>query len=49
MKTIEEFIQEIAKNDVLKNELKAIADKNALAEFLKNKDIDLLKLILNIM
>ena len=40
MKTIEEFIQEIAKNDALKNELKAIADQNALAEFLKNNDVD---------
>ena len=40
MKTVEGFIQEIAKNDALKNELNAIADKAALADFLKANDVD---------
>ena len=39
MKTIEEFIKEIESSDALKNELKAIKDKDALAEFLKKQDV----------
>ena len=35
MKTAEEFIAEIAKNDALKNKLKEIADKAGLSDFLK--------------
>ncbi len=40
MKTIEEFIKEIESSADLQNELKAIKDKDALAEFLKKNDID---------
>ena len=40
MKTIEEFIKEIESSETLKNELKAIKDKDALAAFLKKYDVD---------
>ena len=40
MKTVEEFIKEIENTDVLQNELKAVKDKNALAEFLKKHGCD---------
>ena len=39
MKTVEEFIKEIENTDVLQNELKAVKDKNALAEFLKKNNV----------
>ncbi len=39
MKTVEEFIKEIESRDALKNELKAIKDKDALADFLKKNDV----------
>ena len=39
MKTIEEFIKEIESSEALKNELKAVKDKDALAEFLKKNDV----------
>ena len=35
MKTAEEFIKEIGSSDALKNELKALKDKDALDAFLK--------------
>ena len=40
MKTIEAFIKEIEGSDALKNELKAIKDKDALAAFLKKYDVE---------
>ena len=40
MKTANEFIKKIESNDTLKNELKAIKDKDALADFLKKNDVD---------
>ena len=40
MKTIEEFIKEIEGSETLKNELKAVNDKDILAAFLKNNDVD---------
>ncbi len=40
MKTIEGFIKEIEGSEALKNELKAVKDKDALAEFLKKNDVD---------
>ena len=39
MKTIEEFIKEIESSETLKNELKAIKDKDALADFLKKNGV----------
>ena len=39
MKTVEEFIKEIESSEALKNELKAIKDKDALADFLKKNDV----------
>ena len=39
MKTIEEFIKEIEGSEALKNELKAVNDKDALADFLKKNDV----------
>ncbi len=38
MKAIEEFLKEIESSDVLRNELKAIKDKDAAAAFLKKYD-----------
>ncbi len=40
MKTVEEFIKEIESSDALKNELKAIKDKDTLAAFLKKNNVD---------
>ena len=40
MKTIQDFINEIEGSAALQDELKAIEDKDALAEFLKKKDVD---------
>ena len=40
MKTIQDFIKEIEGSAALQDELKAIKDKDALAEFLKKNDID---------
>ena len=40
MKTIEAFIKEIGKSTELQDAIKAIKDKDALAEFLKKNDID---------
>ena len=40
MKTLEEFIKEIEGSDALKNELKEIKDKTALADFLKKHGCD---------
>ncbi len=40
MKTIEAFIKEIEGSEALKNEIKAIKDKDALAAFLKKYDVD---------
>ena len=40
MKTIRDFIKEIEGSAALQDELKAIKDKDALAEFLKKNDID---------
>ena len=39
MKTIEVFIKEIEAAANLQKEIKAIKDKDALAEFLKKKDV----------
>ena len=39
MKTIEEFIKEIESSDAFKSELRAIKDKDALADFLKKYDV----------
>ena len=40
MKTIEAFIKEIEGSAALQDELKAIKDKDALADFLKKNDVD---------
>ena len=40
MKPIQDFIKEIEGSAALQDELKAIKDKDALAEFLKKKDVD---------
>ena len=40
MKTIEEFIKQIEGSEALKNELKEIKDKDALAAFLKKYDVE---------
>ncbi len=40
MKTIEAFIKEISESTELQDAIKAIKDKDALAEFLKKNDID---------
>ena len=40
MKTIQDFIKEIEGSAALQDELKAIKDKNALAEFLKKNDVE---------
>ena len=40
MKTIEAFIKEIGESTELQDAIKAIKDKDALAEFLKKNDID---------
>ena len=40
MKTIQDFIKEIEGSVALQDELKAIKDKDALAEFLKKNDVD---------
>ena len=40
MKTIEEFIKEIESSETLKNELKEVKDKDALAAILKKNDVD---------
>ena len=40
MKTIDAFISEIKGSAALKDEIKAIKDKDALAEFLKKNDVD---------
>ena len=40
MKTIEVFIKEIEGSSALQDELKAIKDKDALADFLKKNDVD---------
>ncbi len=40
MKTIEAFIKEIGESTELQDAIKAIKDKDALAEFLKKKDVD---------
>ena len=40
MKTIEAFISEIKGSAALQDEIKAIKDKDALAEFLKKNDVD---------
>ncbi len=40
MKTIEEFIKEIEGLADLQKEIKAIKDKEALAAFLKKKDVE---------
>ena len=40
MKTIEEFIKEIEGSAALQDELKAIKDKDALADFLNKNDVD---------
>ncbi len=39
MKTIQDFIYEIEGSAALQDELKAIEDKDALAEFLKKNDV----------
>lgn len=40
MKTIEAFIKDIESSADLQNELKAIKDKDGLAEFLKKNDVE---------
>ena len=40
MKTIEKLYVEIENSETLKNELSAVKDKDALAEFLKQHDCD---------
>ena len=40
MKTIEAFIGEIESSAALQDEMKAIRDKDALAEFLKKHDVN---------
>ena len=39
MKTVEEFIKEIGKSESLQKEIKAIKDKDALADFIKKNDV----------
>ena len=40
MKTIQDFIKEIEGSAALQDELKAIKDKDVLAEFLKKNDVN---------
>ena len=40
MKTVEEYIKEIESSETLKNELKAVKDKDTLAAFLKKNNVD---------
>ena len=40
MKTIDEFIKEIEGSKAIQKELKAVKDKEALAELLKKYDVD---------
>jgi hypothetical protein len=40
MKTVQDFIKETEGNTALKNELKAINEKDALADFLKKNGVD---------
>ncbi len=40
MKTIQDFIKEIEGSAAFQDELKAIKDKDALAEFLKKNDVE---------